>query len=507
MKKIACFIFGFCFFSMALAQIVETPEIQNVTVNHLLKRVQINWSVTNNQQVDGYIIKRKIFNGTGVVNNTFNTIATIENNSVTFYEDDSNLFSTHADPYSRSEWYSVVAFKENNGVLAFSNLSEFHNTIFADVVFNECSKRNEITWSKYNGWTPAEYQIYYKNDYVQNYELLASTQDTTYKHLLKDFNISYQYYIKAVSNSQIESISNECTVITTASQEKDIVFANAVNTLNENELKIDFSALVNNVVKDYKLTRSKKTDAKFDTIADLSVNSPDFSYSDLTGTDKVYYYQLVAKDFCNKIIDKSNFACNMVVTAKIDNLYKPINQLQWNHYVGWTEVENYEIFLSFDDSEFTSVETLQQNIDVYRHEVGSYITDANASNVSEGKFCYYVQATGRVAENGDLQTSRSNTVCIYQEPVIYFPTAFNPNSQIEENTYFKPKMSFVTDYHLTVYSGWGNVIFQTETPDEAWNGRMPNGELYMQGTYMYYLKVIDKNGNKTEKVGYVNLVY
>ena len=81
-----------------------------------------------------------------------------------------------------------------------------------------------------------------------------------------------------------------------------------------------------------------------------------------------------------------------------------------------------------------------------------------------------------------------------------FPNAFSPNND-SFNDYFGPNYSGVfEDYHLSIYNRYGQLIFDTNKIDKAWDGTFEN-ETQPMGTYTYVMtakydkKILDKRGN------------
>lgn len=69
---------------------------------------------------------------------------------------------------------------------------------------------------------------------------------------------------------------------------------------------------------------------------------------------------------------------------------------------------------------------------------------------------------------------------------IYIPNTFTPNGD-ESNPNWNPSTACVfSEYELTVYNRWGELIFRTNEPDFGWDGTY-NGEIVKEGTYVYTL--------------------
>jgi gliding motility-associated-like protein len=86
---------------------------------------------------------------------------------------------------------------------------------------------------------------------------------------------------------------------------------------------------------------------------------------------------------------------------------------------------------------------------------------------------------------GCRDTARS-TVMV--EPFsVYIPNTFIPD-QNNRNELFKPITDFdVAAWEFSIYNRWGELIFQTNDPMQAWDGQL-NGVMCQDGLYSYKLK-------------------
>jgi gliding motility-associated-like protein len=90
---------------------------------------------------------------------------------------------------------------------------------------------------------------------------------------------------------------------------------------------------------------------------------------------------------------------------------------------------------------------------------------------------------------------------------IVFPNVFSPFSQLMDNKIFLPGIiDNVSDYHLMIYSRWGELVFESTNVDIGWDGYY-NGKPAKQDVYMW--KVVGKysNGKNFMKTGDVTLLY
>ena len=91
---------------------------------------------------------------------------------------------------------------------------------------------------------------------------------------------------------------------------------------------------------------------------------------------------------------------------------------------------------------------------------------------------------------------------------IYVPTVFSPNGDgINDN--FVPQISIYSpsNYELYIYNRWGQLIFETNNPNEAWDGLDRSGNSVQEDVYVYKLIVEGEEPSDTyNKVGQVTLV-
>jgi gliding motility-associated-like protein len=143
----------------------------------------------------------------------------------------------------------------------------------------------------------------------------------------------------------------------------------------------------------------------------------------------------------------------------------------------------------------------------------SFIDDIRPFGASTGHFCYFVKAVEAdnpvnfVDEYGQAFNCSSNQVCVTQNARVFVPTAFNPNSDVEENRVWKPTNVFArtNSYELSVYNRWGDKVFYTTDLNEAWDGTFQN-EPQPMGVYTFLLKYRSLEGVPIEERGSFTIV-
>ncbi len=86
------------------------------------------------------------------------------------------------------------------------------------------------------------------------------------------------------------------------------------------------------------------------------------------------------------------------------------------------------------------------------------------------------------------------------------PNAFMPSSNILANQVFKPVFNLEPDtYTLKIFNRWGSLIFQSNLPNEGWDGSY-DGSDAPTGGYFYSMTYADLEGIQHEHKGIVMLI-
>ncbi len=93
--------------------------------------------------------------------------------------------------------------------------------------------------------------------------------------------------------------------------------------------------------------------------------------------------------------------------------------------------------------------------------------------------------------------------------ITYFlPNAFTPNED-SVNDFFRGKglVDGLKDFKLSIWNRWGEMIFETNDPLEAWNGKKNNsGKISPNGVYVYLLNYRNPRGQLNTQEGFVTLI-
>jgi gliding motility-associated-like protein len=79
----------------------------------------------------------------------------------------------------------------------------------------------------------------------------------------------------------------------------------------------------------------------------------------------------------------------------------------------------------------------------------------------------------------------------------YLPNAFTPNGDGLNDVFAPlPRADYFGEYHLSIHNRWGQLLFESSSPDKGWDGRF-KGQLAMEGVYIYRI-VYNAKRNSTE---------
>lgn len=92
---------------------------------------------------------------------------------------------------------------------------------------------------------------------------------------------------------------------------------------------------------------------------------------------------------------------------------------------------------------------------------------------------------------------------------LFPPNVFSPNAVREEDREFRIYSEGVLDdgYHLLIFNRWGEVIFESQSQQNGWDGRMENGNFAPAGVYSWVITYFDFLKRKHKQQGTVTLLF
>jgi gliding motility-associated-like protein len=120
--------------------------------------------------------------------------------------------------------------------------------------------------------------------------------------------------------------------------------------------------------------------------------------------------------------------------------------------------------------------------------------------------CYLVQLSV-IATNGCVDTVR-HPLCILPDFTFYAPNTFTPNNDGKNDVWMPYGIGIdPKNYHLMMFDRWGNLMFETHTWGQGWDGRANGGSSVAQiDTYVWKVDLKDVLHNKHNYTGHCNII-
>lgn len=127
-------------------------------------------------------------------------------------------------------------------------------------------------------------------------------------------------------------------------------------------------------------------------------------------------------------------------------------------------------------------------------------SDSILKQLDEGRYNYSVSDSHGCMVEGQVDIKMEMRDC-----AVYIPTAFSPNRD-GVNDIFRVRVNdAVTAFRLAVYGRWGNLFFETNNPDEGWNGTQKGIDL-PAGSYLWLVTYNNNKGQPVKQQGTLVLV-
>lgn len=419
----------------------------------------------------------------------------------TVYGMNSSVYYSSIPATTKSESFQVVAM---DSCINRSAQSDFHSSIFLQGSFNLCQRSVLLSWSGYGYWgsTPS-YEVWVSVNGAQ--EILAGTTTTTsYSDSGRTSGSTYCYRVRAVDNLITRSTtSNKICVTPNFPPAPLFSYLRKVTVLGTNSVKVTGYVDAAAAVVGYELLRATSPAGPFVSVASIpATGSPDLTFIDngVNTDEQVYYYKLSTIDSCGLRVYASQVSKTILLTAIANADYT--NFISWTDYSDWPAgVDYYNIYRRINGYVNPVPVGVVSSSGIFQ------LTDTVMDDFySDGEFCYFAEA---VEAQGNpyffLDTSRSNEICVVQEPVIFIPNAFHPGGDLNET--FGPFNGFVNteSYSFSVFNRWGENIFSTTSPHLFWDGSS-HGIQSPEGVYIYEIKASHSDGSEIRKVGAVTLI-
>ncbi|HOK38601.1 MAG TPA: fibronectin type III domain-containing protein [Bacteroidales bacterium] len=444
--------------------------------------VRISWNPSDSASVVGYIIYK-------IVGGVTQTIGEVNGRLTTVFD------YTQSQADNAPESFRLASFDAN---YFKSMITDPHKTINLKVEFDKCKLSAKLTWNAYEGWTQpvTKYKIYRRTS-EGTYSVVGSTDSNnlSFENIELLPNTQYFYYVEALNNSGLTATSNSVSITTESYLPPDYLYAHFA-TVENSEIKVKFLISGNTAdVSEFIIQRASDPDGNWSEIRSF-VNSGqrEIIYTDVDAdpSKQIYYYRIASLTPCGNVSLVSNYASNILLRTENNGLE---HKISWTQYRDWQNgVQNYKIYRDFDGMP-VEVATNNPGDLNFNYDISWYVNYCQDKKIHvSNKYCYYVEAIENLGHPITTNTgiSRSNVECVFHEPVVWMPNAFNRNSYDSKKSVFRPIISFaqVEPYEFIIFDKWGNEIFKTTQSFDGWNGFL-NYDPAPSQYYIYYLRYYD----------------
>ncbi len=483
---------------------IAAPVVDSITVD-TAGNVTICWQTVVDPDLDHYAIY--MFNPITGANDSIDEV----NAPANCYTFPAGLNNSDIESLE----LSVVAL--DNCPTPNSNTSSYHNTIFLEHTIDKCAASVDLNWNAYDDFSSGT-NVLYKVFLSVNagvYTSVGSTLGTsfTYSGIVQGNN--YNFFVRAYENNGVGPYSSSSNDVQINSvdffKDPQFNYLYTATVVDSQQINLQFYVDTTADVSYYNVKRKTTLSEPYiiiATVGDYTGMNPLVTYTDYDVTAKSthYYYEIETINVCGQLKYTSNIGKTIWLKAEADSVAEK-NTLTITKYDGWLGmVDNYQIYRAVNGVwDNTPIATLAVFGD-------TTIYEDNIMNVTQGdgEFCYRVEAKERnIPHVGSLPyaISTSNESCVKHQPLIFVPNAFAPQSSF--NATFKPILTFSDPdgYLFQVYNKWGQLVFETQDINEAWNGAFENsGKICPVDTYVYVIRFTSAKGKEFKKTGAVTML-
>ena len=411
------------------------------------------------------------------------------------------IYNSAVSASSGSVTFSVVAIDSCNNP---SGRGVGHTTMFLTTSFDLCSKSNTLSWNAYSYWPLApSYDILLSINGGPE-TVIGTTNSTTFTDTNLVSGSSFCYRVRAIDASSAvrrTSTSSRSCLVSAFPPPPAYSYIRSVSVIAENtvQVKVYVDPLSN--VSGYRLMRSSSATGTFSQVGSQTITGvSNIVFIDNVNTSQgPYYYKVLTLDSCLVKVLESQICHTILLTG--ESIQQYVNSLQWTNYANWpTGVGEYNLFLT--------VNNISSPLPIASFQPGdsTFIQSVLNNFYSDGNFCYVIEAVEAIGNPYFfLDTSRSNEVCIVQQPNIFIPNAFHPGGFFNE--VFYPSNAFVSEknYSLRIFNRWGEMIFETTDPKAGWDGTYKS-RYAPEAVYIYLLNSVQPDGTEIVRKGAVTLI-
>lgn len=463
-------------------------EPDSVSIEFSTQRMIAGWNKPGDPDILGYSLFKLVGGGNALIKDTFST----------FYRFDTTTY----DPKVIGNLFSIAAFDSclNGGLL-----SNYHSPINLIVQKDPkfwCSKKTQLTWSKYVGWKSKEYHVWRCGIDGTGWVFLGvvladpTNNPNTYSFIDNSYEINKRYYyvVRAIrESSSITSSSNRFFVdYTSSSNTQPISLISGVSVIGADQIRLD-GVWKKDGPSSFVVVEKEKSGV-WGSIASFSV-SGNFTHNDLSvkTQQESANYRLIRSNDCG-VFDDTSYTHNSILLTENQRV------VSWSGHGGW---QNNHINTTYKyHLEIKSGFTWNS---LYSGTNRSFVLPNNLYGNQTFRVKIYSE-DGRFPINYELYSNEITTYLGFDSSsfdTMLIPTAFNPLGVNKTFKISNPAIS-LGESSLSVFNRWGELVFLGDAL-VGWDGRDQSGSYVPQGTYVYLIEANYRN-KKTRHAGTLLLI-
>lgn len=396
--------------------------------------------------------------------------------------------------------YAIVAVSPcNKSLLGEGGLDSTtgpHTSIFMSASIDTCAQALTLTWNAYENWRQgtAGYQILAATDNGP-LQVIDTALGTSYTLSPIPDDTQMRFVIRAMEAGRTsnQATSNEVSLFLRANRPMDFCYLTGLTVTPTDQIEITWRW---DTDTDYEQGNIWRDGASIFSPPSAANSSNTYTDPSASPNAQSHNYYISSLDACGFSINTAIAQTIFLQGAAKDNY---INRLAWSPFaMPYVEVQDYQVFRLLNGS--------AQRLATVADTIYNDALDIHQDN--QANACYYVVANAIIQlpnQPARILNSRSNTICLEQNPALLMPNAFAPNGH---NRIFRPAIAFgrnIQNYNLLIFDRYGKQIFSSNDPHIGWDG-LAQGNAAPQGVYVYRLQYQQPDGQTIQQQGTVMLL-
>jgi gliding motility-associated-like protein len=309
--------------------------------------------------------------------------------------------------------------------------------------------------------------------------IFSSASELSYQDTDVKCGNTYTYEIVGIIENDVRSYSAPITIEPKTSV-PGVINRASVTVQDDNTIATQVTLSGVGLTSSYDLIieRAPLGSGNFEKVSAPDNQSLQFVDRGVNASETSYCYRFQYENACNqKSPGFSDPVCSIWLSSKAPDVV-------WNPDSPFTDqVGSYNLLQLNSQGDIQSVLPKQL-------ETNHILDLANQSSYS-----FKIEAK---SADGSM-TSFSNLLNFRSNPILLVPDAFTPNGDTH-NERFEVKGYFISEFEMSIFDRWGEVIYHSNNIAESWDGKVSSVNA-SGGYYLYQINATDTNGQQFTRKG------